>query len=207
MQPFSHKWWSDEIEEGAFEYSKPDSVYDKDYFYSQHHPNKEVAENLYNYMQQTYKLHYDRYFKSVLEFGGGGGEITLQFHDDRLDYYVVEPTEYGIEKLLANGIDNYRIIKSDIRFFLPLEKKFDLVMCTEVAEHIEPWFASKVVEVCTTHSDTVWFSAANIYMNPHRHHPNVAPIWAWDNIFSEFGYNYIKLDGRHDRADRMYFRD
>ena len=89
-----------------------------------------------------------------------------------------------------------------------LPRKFDIVMCTEVAEHIEPWFASKVVENCIVHADVVWFSAAKGNAQPHYHHINEVPIEAWDNIFAHFGHQYlIELDGLAGRADRIYLNE
>jgi hypothetical protein len=203
---FSHLWWTDPLDLRAYTYSDPNVEYDKEYFESEHHPSEEVAKQLYDYMQQTYKQVFGRYFKSVLEFGAGSGEITAQFHEDDLHYFVVEPTTAGYEKLLSKGIYEASIIPEDIRFMYDMNYKFDLVVCTEVAEHIEPWFASKVVEACTTHSDRVWFSAASEFQNPHYHHPNVAPIHAWDKIFALFGYDYIVLENKFDRAERLYHR-
>ncbi len=110
-----------------------------------------------------------------------------------------------MEKLKSIGIPNTSILHCDLKFLNPLERTFDVVMCTEVAEHIEPWFASKIVENCTRHSDVVWFSAANGSAPPHFHHMNEAPIEAWDNIFAQFDFRYhLPLSGLHGRADRVY---
>lgn len=208
--PFNHLWWSDPTDARAFTYSDPNEEYDKEYFDSEHHPDEDVAEKLYSYMQQTYKMLFGRYFTSVIEFGSGGGQITKQFHDDNLDYLAVEPTKFGIEKLINNGITPGRILQADLRYFNNLgreiSRQFDIAMCTEVAEHIEPWFACKVIEACSNHSDRVWFSAASEFHNPHYHHPNVAPIGAWDKIFALFGYDYIVLENKFDRAERLYHR-
>lgn len=205
--PFSFLWWFDENDDRSYTYSDPNKEYDREYFNSEHHPDEEVAKNLYSYMQQTYKMLFGKYFANIIEYGAGRGEITKQFHDDNLDYLVVEPTKFGVEKLINNGIDPERIFKDDIRFFTHLRRQFDLVMCTEVAEHIEPWFACKVAEACSNHSNRVWFSAATDSKIPHYHHANVAPISAWDNLFAQFGYDYIALDNRFDRAERLYHRD
>lgn len=76
-----------------------------------------------------------------------------------------------------------------------------------MAEHIEPWFASKVVENCTRHANAVWFSAAKGDARPHYHHSNEAPIEAWDRLFAFFGFTFgVVLDGRYGRADRLYLR-
>ncbi|MGK9369481.1 hypothetical protein ACSSWA_11325 [Melioribacter sp. Ez-97] len=86
-----------------------------------------------------------------------------------------------------------------------LNEKFDIVMCTEVIEHIEPFFASKIVDLCTAHADVIWFSSADRNRQPHYHHINEVSKEVWDNIFAFFGFNhFIELNRLHGRADRLY---
>ena len=81
-------------------------------------------------------------------------------------------------------------------------------MCTEVAEHIEPFFASKIVENCILHSEVVWFSAADRNRRAHYHHSNEQEIEVWDNLFAHMGFPfYVPLNGMYDRASRLYFSE
>ncbi len=156
-------------------------------------------------MQETFSAVFGVKSTSVLELGTGGGEITLHFHKASLDYQAVEGTEAGAKKLLSAGIPEARISLQNLKFMKPLGRTFDLVMCTEVAEHIEPWFASKLVSNCVEHGDVVWFSAAKGDAPPHYHHMNEVPIEAWDNIFAHFRFTYhIALNQTLNRADRIY---
>jgi len=78
-------------------------------------------------------------------------------------------------------------------------------MCTEVIEHVEPFFAGRIVEFMTKHSDFIWFSAADRNRPPHYHHINEQNIEVWDNLFAFFGFNiFVKLDRKFDRAYRLY---
>lgn len=204
---FSNAWWFNLNCPYAYSYIDIDSLYPKQYYDSEGigHPNKKFAQELYDYMQTIFSSMFSRKFTSILELGTGGGEITYQFHMNNLDYVAVEGSKEGCNKLVANGIDPNRIVNSNLKMLKPLNRRFDMVMCTEVIEHVEPFFASKVIESCTTHADSVWFSAADRNRRGHYHHCNEISIEAWDNIFAYFGFNYyIKLNNLHSRANRLY---
>lgn len=205
---YSNTWWSNLNCPYCYQYFDIDSMYENSYYKSDGavgHPSTKIAEDIYTYMQNIYKMLFGKKFKNILELGTGGGEITYQFFRDGLDLTAVEGTCEGVKRLESIGIPKDNIIHTDIKLLKPINKKFDLVMCTEVAEHIEPWFASKVVENCIIHSDIVWFSAADANRPAHYHHINEVGIEAWDNIFAYMGFPlFIELDKRHSRADRLY---
>lgn len=158
-------------------------------------------------MQHVYHELTGKPFASVLELGTGGGFITQQFHINDLDFFAIEGSDEGIKKLHNIGIKKEMTKKADLRIMKPLKKSFDLVMCTEVIEHIEPFFASSIVELCTAHSNYIWFSCADRKRKPHWHHINEISIEAWDNLFAFYGFNsFVKLNGLHSRADRLYMR-
>jgi len=204
--PYGAGWWTNNSCPFRFKYFRLDGSYTPDYFDSDSHPSPRIAEDLYGYMQGTFSGLFGRRFGSILELGVGGGEITGVFRTHALDYHAVEGTSGGVSKLLGSGVPSSRVTQSDLRFLQPIGRRFDLVMCTEVAEHIEPWFASKVVQNCVDHADVVWFSAARPFgVYQHYHHINEVPIEAWDNLFALFGYNhYVALNGTSGRADRLY---
>jgi 2-polyprenyl-3-methyl-5-hydroxy-6-metoxy-1,4-benzoquinol methylase len=159
-------------------------------------------------MRSTYRTLFERDFTSVLELGTGGGEITIEFAKAGLDYVAVEGTKAGCLRLLEQGIPRERIVYADLRTMPNLNRRFDLAMCTEVIEHVEPFFASKIVGNCVNHADVVWFSAADRNRAPHYHHVNEQDIEAWDNIFAFLGHSIsVELDGRFERADRVYIKD
>lgn len=206
---YGNDWWSNSNCPYSYKYLSIDSLYPEQYFGNGvGHPNDKMAADLYRYMQDTYASLFGRNFYSILELGTGGGEITRQLAANNLDYIAVEGTEAGVRKLLANGIDEARIVKSNLKFLPPVGRMFDIAMCTEVAEHIEPFFASKVVENCIRHAEVVWFSAADRNRPAHYHHINEIHIEAWDNLFAHMGHNYlVPLNHLHERASRIYLSE
>lgn len=205
---YGNSWWTNSECPFSYSYLAVDPLYPSSYFDSPAHPDKARAENLYNYMQDCFRKIFQRSFHSVLELGTGGGEITAEFLASNLDYIAVEGTTAGCQKLLHRGVPRDRIVFADLRRLPFLGRKFDIVMCTEVAEHIEPFFASRVVENCTLHSDVVWFSAADPDRPAHYHHANEQDIEVWDNLFAFLGYPiHVELDKRLERADRIYLNE
>lgn len=203
---FGTQWWTNISCPNSFKYLSLDAMYAPAYFEEgRGHPSYDNSKKLYDYMQEVYTELFGRQFGSVLELGTGGGEITRHFNENHIEFVAVEGTTSGIDKLLELGIPQERILKRNLKFLEHLNARFDLSMCTEVAEHIEPWFASKIVSNCVEHSDVVWFSAANGDARPHYHHINEVPLAAWDNIFAHFGFVFFaELNGTADRADRIY---
>jgi Methyltransferase domain len=205
---FGNRWWTDPSCEMGFQFMALDPLYSDGYFACPDHPQRNQARQLYAYMQQVYSAVFGRRFVSVLELGSGGGEITSAFHEDKLDYISVEGTTAGVDRLKSQGIEPARILLHNIKFMPRLNRRFDLVMCTEVAEHIEPFFASKVIDSCISHADAVWFSAADRNRRAHYHHPNEQDPEAWDNIFAHMGFpSFVELNGMLSRAGRLYIRE
>jgi hypothetical protein len=207
---YSNDWWLTPGCPHAFKYFDIDGLYPSAYFApkpDQVHPTEGIAKSLYGYMQEVFKAARGSAFTSVLELGTGGGEITAAFRDAALDYIAVEGTLEGGRRLTERGIPADRVISVDLRRMQPLGRTFDLVMCTEVIEHIEPFFASKIIELCTVHADAVWFSAADRNRRPHIHHMNEQAIEVWDNLFAFLGFSIsLELDNRFSRASRLYLR-
>ncbi len=203
---FGHEWWVNLQCPYAFKYLSLDSMYRADYFAGPEHLTHAGFGELYAYMQSVYFSVFNRPFCSALELGTGNGGMTLQLAAAEIDFIAVEGAKAGIDHLLMQGISSDRVLQKNLKFLPDLGRQFDLSICTEVAEHVEPFFASKVVANCITHSEAVWFSAAPRTIRPHYHHINEQPIEAWDNLFAHMGYPYfVVLNGLHIRASRLYF--
>jgi hypothetical protein len=68
-----------------------------------------------------------------------------------------------------------------------LGRRFDMVLCLEVAEHLPESAAATLVESVTRHSDRVVFSAA-APGQPGQHHVNCQWPQYWQRLFNDRGY-------------------
>ena len=68
-----------------------------------------------------------------------------------------------------------------------LGRTFELAICLEVAEHLEPQFAAGLIAGLTDHSDRVAFSAA-CPGQPGQHHVNCQWPDYWQDLFNRRGF-------------------
>ncbi|NJM37001.1 MAG: methyltransferase domain-containing protein [Akkermansiaceae bacterium] len=123
---------------------------------------------------------------SLLDFGCGPGT------------WLKAAKEMGVSDLL--GIDGTDAIKfanpNLIQFFyhaditkpVNLKRKFDVALCLEVAEHVDEYFASHLIEILTAHADVIYFSAA-CPDQPGQHHVNCQWPSYWQNLFNQKGFD------------------
>jgi len=156
-------------------------IYDKSFFDDANElkkkSSKKVAEIIDSFFQ----------FKSVLDIGCGCG------------IYIEEFKKLGKDVLgCDSSIDAIRIASKDFTLFycdvskpIYLNRKFDLVMCFEVAEHIRKKHSSQLVKSCTQYSDTVIFTAAPPGQGGIGH-INEQPYDFWKHLFkkNQFQYNH-----------------
>jgi len=205
---YGNDWWTRPECPYSYKYLSINSMYPEAYFVGHGHPDHDKASDLVDYMQEVYRKLFGRQFESILELGCGGGEISKVLFDRKLKFISVEGTDAGVRRLRAIGIPADNILAYNLKFMPRLNRRFDIVMCTEVAEHIEPFFASKIIDNCIIHSDAVWFSAADRERAAHYHHMDELQIEAWDNLFAHMGFSkFVELDGRYGRASRVYLRN
>lgn len=188
-------WWLDETVNHSFTFYNLDSFYN-DVYYKNDHVQGEVVNTYVNYVSYFFEKVTKRKLKSVLEMGTAGGWFTKGFLDNGFDIFGLEGSSCGVDATIKKGIPEDKILKHDLRLPINLDKKFDIVCCTEVAEHIEIPFAGTLIKTLVDHSDVVWFSSAPPYvlqMPSSYHHPNEQPDIFWINLFDFFNYDYVKL--------------
>jgi SAM-dependent methyltransferase len=98
-------------------------------------------------------------FKTLIDLGCGIGEFIAYFHRT---HSVLSVGFDGSENSLTHMASGATIYLHDMRN--PISwghvNMFDLCMCLEVAEHIEPEFANMIVDNCCEVSDLILFTAA-----------------------------------------------
>lgn len=192
---YGANWWFNPSIRNSYSIFNIDCFYQKEYFQNDH-IDSIVIKKYVKYILQYGRLLLNRKVQSILEFGCGSGWFTNQFIKKGLDIYAIEGSRLGYLKTRKRvGKKNYnRIIKHDLRLPFNLKRKFDLAVCTEVAEHIEPPFSSQLVATLTKHSNIIWFSFEKPLTNiQHYHHSNEQPEIFWKNLFQFYGYKMLKL--------------
>lgn len=130
--------------------------------------------------------------QSVLDVGTGLGTWLSVFED------------YGVKEI--KGLDGDWVEKSRLKIKLSefetidltkgfsQSKKYDLVLCLEVAEHLEEQYADNFIKELTNCSDLIVFSAAVPEQQGQNHVNEKSPIY-WDSLLNESGF-YLHEDFR-----------
>lgn len=143
---------------------------------------------------------------SVLDVGCGRGAWLAVFQ------------ELGVSEIF--GVDGAYVDKStlcvplsafacrDLQKPFDLERRFDLVISLEVAEHLPEPVSASFVESLTRHSDMVLFSAAPPGQGGHDH-INEKDYEFWRHLFAEQGYwaiDYLRPRLQYDQAIEPWYR-
>jgi hypothetical protein len=188
-------WWFNQDYSNAFEIYDLNLLYPDDY-YDTDHVSPEITSNYATISLYICKLLRGGDCESLLELGAASCFMTETFRkNNKVDIYAVEGALGGVKKCLARGIPSQSLLHRDLRLPLTLNRHFDMALCTEVAEHIEPPFSSQLVLNLVTHSDIIYFSFEDRTSGNfnHIHHNNEQPAKFWVNLFAFYGYEYVKL--------------
>lgn len=122
---------------------------------------------------------------SVLDFGSGTGAWLSAFEAAGvLDLQGLEGGAPDTSQLRI-AVDKTRY--ADLEQPVDLDRRFDLVMSVEVAEHLPPAASSTLVASMARHSDAVLFSAA-IPDQGGAHHRNEQWPSYWSRLFETEGF-------------------
>jgi SAM-dependent methyltransferase len=154
-------------------------------------PLESIYKN--NFFSRRYKLHWRAPIfcqavidvlnpKSVVDVGCATGDLVKQFREYGLISEGVEGSEHAL---------NYSVIEDtfvhDLRKPLSGSVVFDLCLCLEVAEHIEPEYTRIFLDNLACFSQRILLSIAGPGQGGH-YHVNLQPIKYWDDLFLELGY-------------------
>lgn len=121
--------------------------------------------------------------QSILDIGCGTGVSLSYFIDNGIDAWGIENSALAA----SNSKNPERILKYNLNKSVDLQKKFDLVWCFEVIEHIHPMFESSILKTLTSHGPLVILSAAKPGQGGHGHF-NEQNEEYWIKKFSDLGY-------------------
>ncbi len=155
-----------------------------------------VETHIYNkrFFDNTLKLEGDsskavveillKYFnvKSVIDIGCGSGIYLKEFLNKGIDILGYD----GAPAALENSLVGDKIKIHDLCKPLDLNRKFDLCLCIEVAEHLPKKFADVLIQTLINSADLIIFTAATPGQGPRSiGHINEQPHLYWIKKFEK----------------------
>jgi SAM-dependent methyltransferase len=129
---------------------------------------------------------------SVIDIGCGIGTWLAVLKDLGVDEVLGVDGEYVDGDLLANYLIKKEFIPHDLTLPFTLERRFDLCLCLEVAEHLPMDFSDTLIRSIVDHADVILFSAAIPGQGGQNHMNEQWPDY-WANKFSKHGYVFLDL--------------
>jgi SAM-dependent methyltransferase len=125
--------------------------------------------------------------KSVVDIGCGTGTWLNIFKKNGVTEYLgVEGFHLNPDKLV---IDADKVLLKDLEQSFELEKKYDLALCLEVAEHLKPESVDLFVESLTKVADIILFSAAIPFQGGQNHINEQWPTY-WEEKFKKYNFYF-----------------
>ena len=143
--------------------------------------------------------------KSVIDVGCGVGTWSARFLESGVTDLVAMDGDYVSRRLLK--IPETHFFAHDLRQPIPIQRRFDLAVCLEVAEHLPSSRAESLVGDLCRLAPVVFFSAA-IPGQGGTDHINEQYLSYWAKFFAANGY--VLLDAirgkiwHEDQCDWVY---
>lgn len=152
-------------------------IYDRDFFAEMASAKAESARIFAEVVSANME------FRSVLDIGCGMGLIMAEFCKLGKDAIGCEASRHAI----AMAPKELSVFFADATKPIPVRYKRDLVMCIEVAEHLNRRHSRQLVENCVRLGNQVLFTAAPPGQKGIGH-INLRPQEFWQALFRQFGY-------------------
>jgi SAM-dependent methyltransferase len=138
--------------------------------------------------------------QSVIDVGCGRGVWAAEWRRRGVAQCLGVDGEYVPRSSLL--IPETSFLPRDLTKAFDLGRRFDLVQCLEVAEHVPSNSATVLIDTLVRHGDVVIFSAA-VPGQGGEHHVNERPFKYWRTMFDSRGYRMYdavrpSLRGKHD---------
>jgi SAM-dependent methyltransferase len=123
--------------------------------------------------------------QSILDVGCGTGTwLRAILNRGASDIFGIDGVNISPEKLL---FDPKCFGHCDLTAPIDLGRKFEVVLCLEVAEHLDAKFAPTLIKTLVCHADKIIFSAA-CPCQPGQHHVNCQWPEYWQELFNREGF-------------------
>jgi SAM-dependent methyltransferase len=127
---------------------------------------------------------------SVLDVGCGAGAWLSEYQNQGISHYCGVDGAYVQSKSLRIPAEHFQ--SQDISQKFDLGRRFDVVQCLEVGEHIPAASSGTLIENLTRHSDKILFSAATPGQGG-ENHVNEQPHEFWRLLFARQGFKPFDL--------------
>jgi len=154
------------------------------YIYRKKEHNTRAAREVVPFLIELFKP------KSVIDIGCGTGSWLSIFENCGIVDYCGIDASYVNKKILEIPQENF--ISADLENKINVEKKYDLLLCLEVAEHLTFQRSESFVCDLVNISDTIIFSAAIPHQTGQNHINEQYPEF-WVKIFNKFNYECFDL--------------
>jgi SAM-dependent methyltransferase len=154
--------------------------------YNQNIYNRKASDQIVPFLLRHLKI------KSVLDVGCGLGTWLSAFVEHGINDLIGLDGGYAKKYFL---LSENRFLEWDLNQPFNLDKKFDLAVCLEVAEHLHENSGVNLVSSLVKHADTILFSAAIPYQGG-QNHINEQWVKYWVKKFEFHGYKFY--DGLRD---------
>lgn len=118
--------------------------------------------------------------QKVIDLGCGPGTYLVPFAARGC-------TTLGVDGQHANGHGHGVIMHADLRQPFQAPERYDLALCIEVAEHLQPEYAETLVANCAASARMVFWSAAHPGQGGTFHY-NERPAEYWERLFAARGF-------------------
>lgn len=127
---------------------------------------------------------------SVIDIGCGIGTFLHCFKESGINKVLgVDGSWVNREQLF---IDNSEFLEADLEKPLDLNRKFDLVLCLEVVEHLKESSADTIIKNLVSLGNTIIFSAA-VPNQGGQNHLNEQNFSYWQEKFAKHGYSFYDI--------------
>ena len=161
-------------------------VYDEKFYSSQSEPSSRSASAVVPILLDLIRP------KSVVDIGCGVGTWLRAFRENGVADILGIDGEYVDRKRLHIPEDSFLSMDLSSPNSQVISRRFDLVLCLEVAEHIPESSASKLIDFITALAPVVFFSAAVPGQGGASHMNEQWPDY-WSRHFTDRGYQILDV--------------